>query len=250
MPYLLELDETSSEKLEALAERERLPATKLIERVVLGHLGSASEHDFPLREKTRPDSAVAGQTDLYRWDEEKGTIRFVPSNRRVFVMNAHAWSAIEASLFSNIEKEAPRFLSAWGHAYGRMTALDYRSATHEPENIKSYFEYLSLAAGWGKFSLSGDLQGGSKITIKVVECAFCGSRNASEGRKDPCWFLTGVCKGVADTVFDSSHDARETKCFAKGNDSCDIVLTRLSQPESGAAGWSWSEHPSPISAWR
>jgi predicted hydrocarbon binding protein len=251
MSYLLSLDELASKKLEGLAGKERLPASKLIERVVMSYLDSVDAgRDFSHGANARPVSGAVGYKDLYRWDEEKGTIRFTASNRRAFLMSAHAWSAVEANLFLNLGRDAPRLLSAMGHALGRMIALDYRSATDEPENIETYFKYLSLAAGWGKFSLSGDLQNGSKIIVKVGECVFCASRNGSDGRKDPCWFLIGVCKGTADTVFDSPHNVYEAKCSAKGNDSCEIVLSKSSQSESGTADWSWGEHPSPIAAWR
>jgi predicted hydrocarbon binding protein len=250
MSYVLTLDELSSKKLEELAEKERLPASELIERAVMWYLGSIGEgRDPPGEADPKLDSEVASRKDLYGWDEQKGTVRFLPSNRRAFIMNAHAWDAVEESLFLVLEKDAARILSVMGHAFGRMIASDYRSVTDEPENIKSYFEYLSLAAGWGKFSVSGDLQNGSKITIRVMNCVFCTSRNASIGRKNPCCFLMGVCKGTADTVFDFSHDVHETKCCAKGNDSCEIVLSRELHSETGTADWSWSEHPSPITAW-
>jgi predicted hydrocarbon binding protein len=249
MSYVLTLDEPSSKKLEELAEKERLPASKLIERAVMGYLGSIGESHDPLGgADARLDSNVASHKDLYGWDEEKGTVRFLPSDRRAFIMNAHAWDALEESLFLVLEKDAARILSVMGHAFGRMIALDYRSVTDEPENIKSYFEYLSLAAGWGKFSVLGDLQNGSKITVRVMNCVFCTSRNASVGRKNPCCFLMGVCKGTADTFFNFSHDVQETKCCAKGNDFCEVVLSRESHSGSGMADWSWGEHPSPIAA--
>jgi len=234
MPYLLTLDEPSSKKLETIAEKERLPATKLIERAVAGYLDSTSEHhDSSHGAIKNLDLNAAGHKGLYKWDEEKGDIRFTPSNRRVFIMNARVWDAIEESLFLSLNKDATRLLSAMGRSFGRTIALDYGSVTGEPEDIRSYFEYLGPAAGWGKFSLSGDLQNGSEITLKIRNCVFCTSRDVSVGHKNSCCFLMGVCEGIVDTVNDFSHYVCETKCCAKGDDFCEIVMSREVDSESG-----------------
>jgi predicted hydrocarbon binding protein len=241
MSYLLKLDEPSSYKLLELAEKERLSASKLIERIVTGYLNSISkEPDFDYGVNKRLGLSVAGLKSLYHWDEEKGTISFTPANRRVFVMSASAWDSVEQGLFLGLLDGAVPLLSAMGNAFGRVLALDYKSVTGEPENIKSYFEYLSLAAGWGKFKTSGDLEHGSKITIRVRDCVFCTSRNASLGRKDPCCFLMGVCKGIADTVFDSSHYVYETKCCAKGNGFCEITMGRETESDAGRNSIEWA----------
>jgi len=234
MGYVLTLDEPSSKKLEALAGMERLPATKLIERVVRSYLDSIGKaSDFSIGEGVDPDLNVARLKEIYKWDEENGAILTASSKKRVFVMNAHSWDAVERYLFLNLLTGAEVLLSEMGNAYGRGIALDYRSVTEDPENLGSYFENLGLAAGWGRFTLSGDLHNGSKITVKVRDCVFCRDRNASLGRGDKCSFLMGVCKGIADTVFDFPHFVYETKCCAKGNDYCQIVMTREADSESG-----------------
>jgi predicted hydrocarbon binding protein len=229
MSYLLTLEEPASKKLVALAEKQRLPASKLIEQVVVDYLSSLGEDQDPDGgANPKSDTGAVSHRDLYRWDEEKATIRFLPSNRRVLVMNAHAWDSVEESLILSLGGGAAHLLSSMGYAFGRMIAQDYRSVAAEPGNIGSYFEYLSLAAGWGKFSISGDTSAGSKVNVKVKDCVFCGSRNASLGRRDPCSFLMGVCEGTVDTVFDSSHYVYENKCLAKGNDCCEIILSKVS----------------------
>ena len=180
--------------------------------------------------------------ELYRWDEQKGAIVFTPTNKRVFIINAHAWSLIEQDLLARFLRGASPLLSEMGNAYGVAIALDYRSITDDPENVASYFEHLGLAAGWGKFSLTGDLAKGSKITIRVRDCIFCGSRNPGAERKDQCYFITGVCKGIADTVFGFPHYVRETKCCARGNDLCEIMVGKATDSEQAA----WPPGPNPM----
>ncbi len=238
MSYLLTLKEAHSERLEALAKKERLQAPELIEKIVVGYLESA-----PGSSGVRQDSNmlmdlqdIAGVRGLYRWDEAKGTISFTPANKRVLIVTAKSWDAAEQDLFAKLLKGAAPLLVEMGNAYGRATALDYRSVTTNPENLSAYFEHLGLSAGWGKFSMSGDPLKGSKITGRIWNCVFCRSRNASVGRSDPCNFLMGVCKGIADTVFDSVHYVEEVKCCARANEYCEILIRK--SVESEKASWS------------
>jgi len=226
MSYLLTLDELNSARLEALAEKERVPAPRLIERIVGGYLNSlAGSSQTDRNEGMGFDFKADGLNGLFKWNLERGTIGLGPFETRIFVFNSGAWDAVERYLFFNLLTGAAVLLSEMGNAYGRATALDYRSSTDDPENFASYFERLSLA-GWGRFSISGDFKNGPKITIRVQDCAFCKGRNTSLNRGDPCSFLMGVCKGIADTVLDSSHACYETKCISKGYDLCEIVIRR------------------------
>src|SRR5271169_5216658 len=100
MSYLLTLKEVHSERLEALAKKERLQAPELIEKIVVGYLESA-----PGNSGLRQDSStlmdlqeIAGVKGLYRWDEDKGIISFTPANKRVLIVTAKSWDAVEQDL--------------------------------------------------------------------------------------------------------------------------------------------------------
>ncbi len=241
MSYLVTLDDATSKDLEVLAVKTGLPPPKLIERVVMGYLDFIVRNpDGPGTPEVTQDPKVTPERSLYRWDEDKGTITFSPSHRRVLITSAHAWDAVEQTLHLSLPMGAAPLLMQMGEAYGRMLATDYGPVTSDPENVASYFEHLSLAAGWGKFSVAGDLKNGSKITVRVEDCVFCGSRNSSTGRKDPCHYLMGVCKGIVDTVLGGTHYVYEDKCCAKGNSFCEIVMGREDNKESKKNGWAYS----------
>ncbi len=244
MSYLLTLNALNSERLEELAKRERVQAPELIERIIVGYLDSTNDNAPPPDQAnpTLETQGIAGVRALFQWDEDKGFIVFTPANRRVFVMNAHSWDAVEQDLFTKLLKGAAPLISEIGAAYGRATALDYRSITDDPESLASYFEHLGLTTGWGRFSLAGDLSEGSKLTVRVRGCVFCESRNANAGRTDPCHFIVGVCKGITDTIFGFSHSVQETKCCARGNDFCEILIVKATDSERAA----WPPGPNPM----
>jgi predicted hydrocarbon binding protein len=242
MTYLLTLSETHSARLEQLARKERLKTPELIEKIVTGYLESVPAIISGADGQGTSNLQNTGVNYLYKWDEEKGIITFTPTNKRVFIATARSWDALEQDLFMKLLKGAAPLLTEMGAAYGRATALDYRSLTSNPEDLTAYFEHLGLAAGWGLFSTTGDLERGSKITVRVRDCVFCRSRNASMGRRDPCYLLMGVCKGTADTVFDSAHYVEETKCCARGDDFCEILIRKSAESEKPS--WSMGANPS------
>ncbi|MDA4121937.1 MAG: hypothetical protein OK456_02005 [Thaumarchaeota archaeon] len=223
--------------MEDLARKKQVQPPQLIEEIIVGYLNSTLGGPH-LPEPTSPSAEtvqLAGLRELFRWDEERGSIVFASANKRVFILNAHSWDGVEQDLFAKLLKGAAPILTEMGTAYGRAAALDYRSITSDPEAVASYFEYLGLTAGWGKITVGGDLTRGSKITIKVKGCVFCASRNMSMGRAEPCHFIIGVCKGIVDTVYGGPHSVHESKCFAKGNELCEIVVTAT----TGAVKTTW-----------
>lgn len=226
MSYSFSLDDLNKRRLEELAKKNGTSVPKLVEQILSGYLDFVTRNPDPLEisEKGGPEEETAGYSSLYRWNETKGSIVFTPANRRVFIVNGRSWSALERDLDTKFGKGAEYLMLEMGAAYGGATALDYRAITGDPENIASFFEHLGLVAGWGKFQLAGDLAKGSRITVRVSDCVFCGPMKESAEPSQPCSFLVGVCKGIADIVFDVSHTAHETKCRERGYEFCEIAV--------------------------
>ncbi len=224
----IELEEAERDRLSRIAADQGVSPSELIERMVAGNLAGSP---VPGRHPWRPPGSPG---ELYRWDEQKGAVLFTPTNRRVFILNARAWALIEQDLLAYFMKDASPLLLEMGYSYGRATALDYRLVTDDPDHLASYFEHLGQSAGWGKFSLSGDLTKGSRVMVRVHDCVFCATRNPSAERTDSCRFIMGVCKGIADAVFGFQHYVYESRCFALGNGFCEIVVGRATDSEKAA----------------
>lgn len=244
---MLEFNKQEWEGLEDRARIEKVPAAKLLEGLVSKYLSSAgdgSSASLTAAQGTDAEKPV-DESALYKWYEAIGEIRYVPTNRRVILLAAHSWATLEDSLTSSLGKAADAFLYQMGCTYGRALALDYRSITDDPEDVRSYFEHLGTSAGWGRITLHGDLASDVRITIRVQNCAFCRSRNLSVSEVHSCHFLVGVSKGIADTVLNSLHYAAESKCLTKGDPYCEIVLTREENPRGQAEDWGRSSPPEP-----
>jgi predicted hydrocarbon binding protein len=241
MSYLVTLDDLNAKRLEELAERDGLPALTIIEKIVKEHLDHVtSDQDSPDGPKASAEE-VAGYGTLYRWDENRGEIIFTPANRRVYITNGRSWSAVEHDLNAKFSKGAEYLLMGMGAAYGVATARDYRAITGDRENLAAFFEHLGLAAGWGRFQLAGDLVKGTRVTVRVYDCVFCGARDGNTARNQPCPFIVGVCKGIADVVFGAIHTAQETKCRAGGYEFCEVSISEVKG--SDAAHWPPGSNP-------
>jgi len=248
MTVSVELDEAKRKRLAALASIEKVSPEKLLERIVSTYLDSP-EAVITLAGR-EADQKVVSFSGLYRWDDSRGVISFMPANRRVLLFTAHAWDILEDALESTLLKAAGSFLFEMGAVYGKALALDYRSVTDDPEDVKGYFEYLGLAAGWGRMTILGDLASGSRITVKVENCVFCNSRNLSVSRVHSCQFLMGVSKGITDTVFNSPHSVVESKCSSRGDEHCEIILTMDSSSKKTTGGWGIKVPAQFLAAWR
>lgn len=229
MSYEFKLTGVHSEMLETLAKERGLKPSELIERVVVGYLYSDALNliNSSEAEKTHygKPADLSGIKNLYRWDEKTAAVVFTPTDERYFLLNARSWREVERAVRTKFPKRAAPLLLAMGAAYGRAAALDYGAVTEDKGKLRSYFVHLVLIAGWGKFSLSGDLDEGSKVIVRVSDCVFCARREADANSNTPCCFITGACKGIADVAFDSPHKAQETKCRTKGDDFCEITVT-------------------------
>jgi predicted hydrocarbon binding protein len=231
----VEIDEAKHRRLHMLASVANVAPGDLLDSILGGYLDSTDAAIASAGGKVKQKSP--DYPSLYRWDDVKGIVSFAPTKRRVLLFTAHAWGILEDSLESTLLKAADPFLFEMGCVYGKALALDYGSVTDDPERLRGYFEYLGLAAGWGRMTLSGDLRSGSKVTVKVENCVFCKSRNLSVSRARSCQFLLGVAKGIVDTVFDSWHSATEPKCTTRGDECCEIVLVAERRPERKAGEW-------------
>ena len=94
-----------------------------------------------------------------------------------------------------------------------------------PEDFAGYLQYLGKMAGWGSFEVLGDSARGSKLRVRVHNCVFCTARNSSTSRSDQCFFLRGVCRGIANSVYDSKYVVTEEKCMAKHYDYCEFLIS-------------------------
>src|SRR5580658_7719572 len=134
VPVTVELEDSDYSKLLEMAAGQNLSLAELVQLLV------ASQVDPGKRLSV--DRPPGSSGDLYRWVEQKGAIVFTPTNRRAFILNAHAWILVEQALLARFSKGASPILLEMGKAYGDAIALDYRSLTDDPSNVTSYFGHL------------------------------------------------------------------------------------------------------------
>ena len=91
---------------------------------------------------------------------------------------------------------------------------------------------LSIAktSGWGHFSVDGDTDNGTQLTVIAKNCSFC--HNESSTESPVCHFLVGFVNGMVDYLYGKPHTAVEIRCGGMGGEMCEIEIREL-RPATG-----------------
>jgi len=123
-------------------------------------------------------------------------------------MSSEAWSALRKEMYSKFSSGAEVILLDMGKSYGSKLVVSLSEALTEEDKL-SYgssasrldprdFSRMVTMTGWGRVTISGDLETGSHISVSVANCVFC------EGEDDVvlgCPFLKGVSLGIATSLY-------------------------------------------------
>jgi len=176
-----------------------------------------------------------GETPL-NFDPEGGVINDKTMGARVLVLGSVGWASIENELDSTFMTGGSVILQRMGYSYGRflgrltkaMALKSNKKVT--PETSWDTLLKASKDEGWGRLSLnSGDFTLGV-VRLILKDCVFC--LHDKQGTMPRCHFVTGVAGGVADEITGFNHRVTEGRCVAKGDTLCEIILERVSQPET------------------
>jgi len=143
---------------------------------------------------------------------------------RALVVRAEMLTALIGrvhSLFGKGSASAAVVLHQIGEASG-ASSFNYMSNKRGEDFIKKHLDQtlrLYSAQGWGIFSVNSADSDQKRWTIQVRECFEC--LNLKNSSKTPvCHFVRGIISGLFSQLFSQKMDCVETKCPAKGDDSC------------------------------
>jgi predicted hydrocarbon binding protein len=163
--------------------------------------------------------------EVVTFDSERGALTRKTDGMRVVALGSHGWATIEKELESTFMTGGQVILQRVGYSYGRAMGREARRQEVPPEQTMETMQSLGRESGWGLLALnSGDLfSGEARITIK--ECFFC--LHAHDATAPVCHTLVGLVNGIADEIIGVSHRVTETKCIAKGDAVCEVLIERL-----------------------
>ena len=175
------------------------------------------------RSKKRQDEPV--EEEVLTVDMQHGIVTRNFDGSRVMALGSHGWATIERELETTFITGAAVILQRLGYSYGRAVGRAAKKQDLDPEHAFEAMQNLARESGWGGFNLnSGDLNAG-EAAITVRDCFFC--LHARESPEPVCHVLTGLVGGMADEILNVSHRVAETKCIAKGDAVCEILIERL-----------------------
>ncbi len=167
----------------------------------------------------------APKEEVFDVDVERGVVTRKADGSRVLALGSHGWATIERELESTFMTGGSVILQRAGYGYGRAMGRAARAQQIPPEHAYDAMQTLARESGWGQMTLSsGDLSGG-EARIAVKDCFFCLHRK--ESAEPQCFVLVGLVGGIIDEMIGVTHRVSETKCIAKGDSACEILIERV-----------------------
>jgi predicted hydrocarbon binding protein len=108
----------------------------------------------------------------------------------------------------------------YGHEYGH--AFDGYKGLSPDEKFNKCSEFLSLVIGKGKTEMNGT----GRVNFDCFDCTVCSPYYDSDLNRPVCLLYTGALQYIADWAYGkNAAQVVETKCKAKGDDTCYYELT-------------------------
>jgi len=179
----------------------------------------------------QPDSVQLPKIeDFYDLSYESGEIHLRGVKGRAFILPTKAWATLRMLLSPKFKDEVIPFMSHMGYAVGISFVEQTTKLEGKPKKLLRILLSIARSSGWGNFSIEGDVEYGSELTVIARNCSFC--HNESSTEEAVCHFLVGFVNGLVDYLFRKPHSATETRCGGMGGETCEIKIMEL-RPATG-----------------
>ncbi len=173
----------------------------------------------------KKDKDQVPKEEVFSYDPDHGTVVRLADEARVMALEARGWATIEKELASTFMTGGAVILQRLGYSYGVAMGRLAKRQELDTERTFEVMQAMARESGWGLLTLSsGDLSAG-EARVTVRECFFC--LHAKESAEPVCHVLVGLTGGITDEIMGTSHRVTETKCIAKGDALCEILIESL-----------------------
>ena len=145
----------------------------------------------------------------------------------MLVLSADAMRSIQDRLYRKFSTGASVIILEMGSSYGSMVfeLLDKKSKLtpeSEPLSLRGISQVL-FKEGFGKVSVSGEIDAGRTLSFLINSCAFCGSKLVV----NDCNFLRGIVAALAGGLFQKQYKSSVTCSTSQSTREhcCKIDLT-------------------------
>ena len=160
----------------------------------------------------------AGVEDFLTLDYRTGAIYNKLTEERAQVIPILPWRRMKEKLTLEFRDKASLIMSLVGSSLGSSVAEEMMAKISDPEALVKYLSDMLASLGWGVFSMVGDTRYGGNFVVSVANCGFCHKEELAYSPQ--CYLLAAALKGIADTVYGTSHKVSEKRCAAKGESVC------------------------------
>ena len=159
--------------------------------------------------------------DFFNLSYESGEINLRGVKGRAFILPTKAWATLRGSLIYEFKQNARPFLSQTGYAVAVSFVEQTKKFEGKPKKLLRILLSIAKTCGWGNFSVEGEADNGTQLTVIAKNCSFC---HDSSEETPVCYFLVGFVNGLVDCLYGKPHTAAETRCGGMGGEPCEIKI--------------------------
>ena len=159
--------------------------------------------------------------DFFNLSYESGEINLRGVKGRAFILPTTAWATLRESLIYEFKHNARPFLSQTGYAVAVSFVEQTKKFQGKPKKLLRILLSIAKTCGWGYFSIEGEADNGTQLTVIAKNCSFC---HDSLEESPVCYFLVGFVNGLVDCLYGKPHTAAETRCGGMGGEACEIKI--------------------------
>jgi predicted hydrocarbon binding protein len=179
----------------------------------------------------QPDSVHLPKIeDFYDLSFESGEIHLRGVKGRAFILPTKAWATVRKSLSYMLKDDAITIMSHMGYAVGMSFVEQTTKLEGKPKKLLTILLWIAKTSGWGNFSIEGDVDNCTEVSVIAKNCSFC--HNEASTESPVCYFLLGFVNALVDYLYGKPHTATETRCAGMGGDICEIKIREL-HPATG-----------------
>jgi predicted hydrocarbon binding protein len=165
-------------------------------------------------------------------NHSEGTITGAMTNDRLLVLPVRFWTQAKRFLEEAYGESVSVVLNRVAQEVGRSYGSILKENGYAPAEAFEALAEMASVAGWGKVEFGGDVRGGSRISVDIINCAFCSAEGARSGTR--CDFMAGVAEGVAGATYGHEYSGAHMDVGGGAERKCSLLICKTDR-----AGGDW-----------
>jgi predicted hydrocarbon binding protein len=174
--------------------------------------------------------------DFFELEFDLGELKNRHSGNRMIALPLSSWVTLNSALRQSFGEGATAYMHQIGYSIGTSVVQESREMENTPPSeLLRIIVSSAMFAGWGKFTLQGDVEEEGRLHAKIENCSSC--YYEQPGTPPLCDMLVGMLNGLADELIHKPHLVNEEKCGYKKDNACEFSIVQTHDKSEEQKHW-------------